>query len=141
MEAASHREEGAESIWESVSCAVRSWPINRTKTGPAPGLIADPPCVSATFSTGNDMSADRKASFKQPPRHVIDTALSQEVRRNKVCRCETTCIITCPAHNASHVPPLIGIRGAKTRATYLCCIRKCYSTHIVYLETGEACGE
>ncbi|KAH9991578.1 hypothetical protein BJV77DRAFT_1006977 [Russula vinacea] len=29
------------------------------------------------------MSADRKASFKQPPRHVTDTALSQEVRRNK----------------------------------------------------------
>ncbi|KAI0287113.1 hypothetical protein BC826DRAFT_1046574 [Russula brevipes] len=29
------------------------------------------------------MFADRKASFKQPPRHVIDSALSQEVRRNK----------------------------------------------------------
>jgi len=32
------------------------------------------------------MFADRKASFKQPPRHVIDKALSQEARRNKVCR-------------------------------------------------------
>ncbi|KAI9510171.1 hypothetical protein F5148DRAFT_1181206 [Russula earlei] len=29
------------------------------------------------------MFADRKASFKQPPRHVVDTALSQEVRRRK----------------------------------------------------------
>ncbi len=36
------------------------------------------------------MSADRKAAFKQPPRHVIDTAVSQEVRRVKVRRYETT---------------------------------------------------
>lgn len=35
------------------------------------------------------MFADRKATFKQPPRQVIDTALSQEVRRIKVCRCES----------------------------------------------------
>ena len=32
------------------------------------------------------MFADRKASFKQPPRHVLDPTLSQECRRNKVCR-------------------------------------------------------
>jgi hypothetical protein len=44
----------------------------------------------ATFSAWKNMSADRKAAFKQPPRHVIDTALSQEVRRIKVCCCETT---------------------------------------------------
>lgn len=37
-----------------------------------------------------NMSADRKATFKQPPRHVMDTALSQEVRRAKVCRYEIT---------------------------------------------------
>jgi hypothetical protein len=43
-------------------------------------------CDRATFPTCNNMSADRKASFKQPPRHVTDTAVSQEVRRNKVCR-------------------------------------------------------
>ncbi|KAI0252930.1 hypothetical protein BJV78DRAFT_1281270 [Lactifluus subvellereus] len=29
------------------------------------------------------MFADRRASFKQPPRHVLDTTLSQESRRNK----------------------------------------------------------
>ncbi|KAI0000633.1 hypothetical protein BJV74DRAFT_821134 [Russula compacta] len=29
------------------------------------------------------MFADRKASFKQPPRHILDTNLSQEIRRNK----------------------------------------------------------
>jgi hypothetical protein len=47
-------------------------------------------CDRATFSACKNMSADRKAAFKQPPRHVIDTALSQEVRRSKVCCCETT---------------------------------------------------
>ena len=43
------------------------------------------------------MFADRKASFKQPPRHVIDEALSQEARRNKVCRYQIMCT-PWPAH-------------------------------------------
>ncbi|KAI0264620.1 hypothetical protein BC834DRAFT_881723 [Gloeopeniophorella convolvens] len=30
-----------------------------------------------------EMFADRKASFKQPPRHVLDKSVSQEYRRNK----------------------------------------------------------
>jgi hypothetical protein len=52
------------------------------------GASARPDCRSLFVprSPWNNMSADRKASFKQPPQHVINTALSQEVRRNKVCR-------------------------------------------------------
>jgi hypothetical protein len=97
------------------------------------------PCVPVPRSPpGKNMSADRKAAFKQPPRHVIDTALFQEVRRIKVCCCETTLYsgstyCACPWHT--------GVGGAETRATHPCCIRKCYSTHFLYLETGEACGE
>ena len=97
------------------------------------------PCVPVPRSPpGKKMSTDRRAAFKQPPRHVIDTALSQEVRRNKVRCCETTMYsgytyCACPRHT--------GIGGAETRATHPCCIRKCYSTHFLYLETGKARGE
>jgi hypothetical protein len=58
---------------------------------PAAGPIADPLCYHPVpRSPWKNMSADRKATFKQPPRHVMDTALTQEVRRIKVCRYETT---------------------------------------------------
>ncbi len=66
----------------------------------APGPIADPFCDRAI--SWKNMSADRRATFKQPPRHVIDATLSQEVRRNKVCRCETTCI-TCSSGTQTHI--------------------------------------
>ena len=48
------------------------------------------------------MFADRMASFKQPPRHVIDTTLSQAVRRNKVCRCAITHITVLRSPDRPH---------------------------------------
>jgi len=73
-----------------IPCNVNGWPQR-------PELPLHALSVLSTWYIRRVMFADRKASFKQPPRH--DTSLSQEARRNKVCPCESMRITVSLSHN------------------------------------------
>jgi hypothetical protein len=87
-----NHENGGQFVSLAVSYAVRTFRSSESVflCRQLPARLPDPFCVTrATFSAWKkkkNMSADRKAGFKQPPRHVTDTTLSQEVRRVKVRR-------------------------------------------------------
>jgi hypothetical protein len=76
--------------WKKVRFAVGArWVKKSLAARPELPFTSDRPTRRHTHAHNTScptMFADRKASFKQPPRHVIDKALSQEARRNKVCR-------------------------------------------------------